>query len=326
MTKVLVTGGAGFVGSHTVKELMDAGADVAVLDSFHQYIYPMADSYLENVRHRFNTMLKGAEIVRGSTLNKDDLRRHIMEVQPEVVVHFAALPLANVAIRQSEEAFDSILGGTTNLMEIIRDVGFVRRLVYISSSMVYGDFDQDPMPEDGRTEPKEIYGGMKLAGETLVKVYSQRYDFEYSIVRPSAVYGPTDNNRRVLQIFVENAFKGLPLKMKNGDTTYLDFTFVRDTAQGVRKVALSPNSVGQTFNITRGERHTLAQAAEMIGRHFPDLEVTDEKGDTFHPDRGSLSVAKAEELVDYQPQFSLDRGIDEYVEFMRRVNISISGS
>ena len=96
-----MTGGAGFVGSHTVKELMDAGADVAVLDSFHQYIYPMADSYLENVRYRFDTLLRGAEIVRGSTLNKDDLRRNIMEARPEVIVHFAALPLANVAIHQS---------------------------------------------------------------------------------------------------------------------------------------------------------------------------------------------------------------------------------
>ena len=323
MERILVTGGAGFIGSHTVRTLLDSGVEIVVLDPLHQYVYPIQPSYLENMRYRFEALLKGATVMRGTTLNKDDLRRLIIEVRPSRIVHFAALPLANLSIRNSGEAFDSILQGTVNILEVLRDVDFVERLVYVSSSLAYGDFATSPVKEEAQKEPKEIYGGMKLAGEILTKVFSSRYGFDHAIVRPSAVYGPTDNNRRVLQIFVENAFKGEPLRLKNGATTYLDFTYVKDTAHGVQRTALGAGARNETFNITRGEACSLMEAAMTIKQMFADVVIEDESVESFYPERGALDISKAQRLLGYSPQYSLGQGLEEYVGFMRRENTSI---
>lgn len=130
--------------------------------------------------------------------------------------------------------------GTVNLLEVVRDLSGVKKFVYASSSMIYGDFKEVPIPENAEKDPKEIYGGMKLACEIMVKVFCRRFGIPYAIVRPSAVYGPTNNNRSVLQIFVENAVREEPITVLNPDSTFLDFTYVKDLAKGLALVALSP--------------------------------------------------------------------------------------
>ena len=327
MAKILITGGAGFVGSHTTKDFVDHGYEVAVLDAFHIYVLPIQEWFLENMNYRFQYLLKDARIERGSTLNKDDLRRIIVDFRPNRIVHFAALPLANVAVRKSEEAFQGILQGTVNLLEILRDLDFVERFVYISSSMVYGDFEKVPVPESARKSPKDIYGGMKLAGEILTKVYAQRYGIPYTIVRPSAVYGPTDNNRRVIQLFLERAFRKQPLQIRRGNDSRLDFTYVKDLAMGIRLATLSPQAENQEFNITYGESRTLDDVVQILRHYFPDLQVQEvQDPETFRPRRGALDISKAKQLLGYSPQWPLERGLPEYIDFMQRYNVSITRS
>ncbi|MFB3902802.1 MAG: NAD-dependent epimerase/dehydratase family protein [Acidobacteriota bacterium] len=323
MAKILITGGAGLIGSHTTRTLLDRGHEVIVFDCFHQYVYPVQATFLENMRYRFEVLLKGARVVRGLTGSKDDMRRQIQDVKPDYVIHLAALPLANIAVRNSDEAFQAIVQGTVNLLEILRDLGGLETFVYVSSSMVYGDFDQVPMPEDGRKEPKEIYGGMKLSGEILTSVFSKRYDIPHVIVRPSAVYGPTDNNRRVVQVFLENAIKGLPLKVGNPNTC-LDFSYVEDVADGIALATVSEKSTNQVFNITRGEGRTLNDLLCILEKVFPGLNVEIETGDeAFRPIRGALDVSKARQLLGYDPRVSLEEGVDRYLKFMRDKNVSL---
>ncbi len=324
MAKILITGGAGFVGSHTARSFLDVGHEVVVLDAFHIYILPIQQWFLENMNYRFEHLLKGAQVVRGSTLNKDDVRRIIDEFRPERIVHFAALPLANVAVRKSEEAFQGILQGTVNILEILRDVDFVDRFVYISSSMVYGDFEKVPIPENARKAPKDIYGGMKLAGEILTKVYAQRYSIPYTIVRPSAVYGPTDNNRRVIQLFLEKAFKKETLQIRRGNDNQLDFTYVEDLAMGIRLATLSPQAEGEEFNITYGKSRTLDDVVNILSQYFPDLRVEDvTDSEVFRPKRGALDIRKAQQLLGYAPKWPLEKGIPKYIRFMEQYNPSI---
>jgi UDP-glucose 4-epimerase len=324
MSTILITGGAGFVGAHAARKLLDAGHEVWVLDYFHRYIHPIQPTFLENTHYRLDVLLKGAEIVYGTTTHKDDLRRHLGAIRPEYILHLAALPLANRALKQTEEALETIVLGTVNLLEVLRDMPPVRNFVYVSSSMVYGDFTQVPMPEEGAKNPKEIYGGMKLAGETLVKVFSQRYGIPSSIVRPSAIYGPTDNNQRVLQVFVENAVRGQRIVAVNPDRTSLDFTYVDDVADGMTAVLLSERAIGEEFNVTRGEGHTLSEAIRILSGIFPNLEVeTRIEGDGYRPNRGALDVSKARRLVGYDPQHSLEEGLHRYVEFVRQHNPSL---
>ncbi len=325
MARVLITGGAGFIGSHMMRILLDSGHEAIGLDFFQQYIHPLQPTFLENMNYRFEVLLKDAKLERVNTLSVDSMRRVIQSFKPTHVIHLAALPLANIAIRHPEEAFDTIIKGTMNLLEAMRDQQDLERFVYTSSSMIYGDFETSPMPEAGRKEPKEIYGGMKLCGEILTKVFSQRYNIPYNIVRPSAVFGPTDNNRRVLQIFVENAFRGLPIRVTNPETR-LDFTYVKDVAQGFLDIAFS-KAVNEEFNMTRGNSTSLGEAAAAVKKRFPDLVVEERiKTDTYRPERGALSVQKARDLAGYNPKYDLDSGLDEYIEYMRRYNPSITGN
>lgn len=325
MGKFVITGGAGFIGSHVACNLLERGEEVVIFDVFHQYIYPLQPTFAENMKYRYEALLKGAQIERVDTANKDALRRLINEVNPDRIIHLAALPLANVALRQTEEAFQGIIQGTVNLLEVIRDDVEIERLVYVSSSMIYGDFATVPVPEDSYKDPKEIYGGMKYAGEILVQVFGKRFGIPYSIVRPSAVYGPTDNNRRVGHIFLENAFRGQPLRVKNGASTVLDFTYVEDIAEGLVRVALSPDAAGEAFNVTAGHGRSLRELADIVAGHFPGVEIIEEPDtETFRPDRGALDVSKAARLVGFEPRFDLETGIARYVDHMRRHNPSLS--
>lgn len=316
--RVLITGGAGFVGSHTARALLDRGCEVFILDFFHQYIFPLAPSFLGNMQYRFDVLNKGAEVIRGNMNNKEDLRRKLLKIKPDRIIHLAALPLANVARWQTEEAFESTVAATFNLLDVLGDAGSVKRLVYVSSSMVYGDFEKTPMPEEGRKDPKNIYGGMKLAGEVLVRIFSRHHNIPFVIVRPSAVYGPTDNNRRVLQIFIESALAQEVIEVADPERTLLDFTYVSDAAQGLALAALKDEALGETFNITYGSGRSLADAVRILEGILGKLKVKVQLGeDKFKPSRGSLDVSKARRLLGYAPAYPLEKGLAEYVAFVR---------
>ncbi len=174
MSKVLITGGAGFIGSYVCRRLLDMGHEVVVYDAFVHYISPLKSILKEYTELRFQGIADQIEFLRGDTRYKVLLRRVILETRPDRILHLAALPIADLSNRHSEEALTSILEGAVNVLEVLRDVDFVDRFVYISSSMIYGDFDVIPAPEDHPKRPKDIYGGTKYAGEVMTETYSRR--------------------------------------------------------------------------------------------------------------------------------------------------------
>lgn len=317
MSRVLVTGGAGFIGSHACAALVAEGHEVVAIDPLRTYSYGFEPHHWHGLRYRREMLLRGATVLVASTENRDELRRAVLDVQPEYLLHLGALPLATVARVSADHAFESILRGTFNLLELALEVGTVRKFLYVSSSMVYGDFTQEPMPETERTAPKDVYGGMKLAGEVLVQTFSRAFGLPYAIVRPSAVYGPTDMNDRIVQRFVECALWGRPLTVRNPDTTSLDFSYVGDVAEGLARVLLAPVE-NEVFNVTAGQGRTLRELHDLLSARFPELpaEIVEDAGDDFRPRRGALDVSKARALVGYDPQYPLERGVEEYVEFL----------
>jgi UDP-glucose 4-epimerase len=318
--KVLITGGAGFIGSHIASRLVERGIPTVIQDSFVQYFSPLdpeAKTYQAYIEERFRGIRGRVAIVRGDTRNKDDMRRLVVEHRPTHIIHLAALPLANLSTSFSEEAVGSILTGTINLLEIIRDLDCVKRFVYTSSSMVYGDFEYTPADEEHPKRPKDIYGGAKLCGEVMTQVYGRRLGIEYTIVRPSAVYGPTDVNRRVSQIFVENALRGKPLILKGGGEAALDFTFIEDAAEGLVLAALQPGGKNEVFNVTRGEGRSLLELAQALSRMIPGVQTVVEPADVHNPKRGALDISKARRLLGYDPKYSLEEGLKIYVDFVR---------
>ena len=315
--KVLVPGGAGFVGSYVVRRLLRDGHDVVVYDSFVQYMIPDARREQPNVALRLKDVQDRIRIVRGNTLDMDNLRRVIAAEHPDVIVHMAAMPLAALAIEHSEEAFHSILTSTRNILEILRDLENPCRLAFASSSMVYGDFLDARVTEEHPKNPRDVYGAFKLCGEIMVRAYAQNYNLDTAMFRPSAVYGPFDANDRVIQRFIRAALAGEPLTVHGDGSMRMDFTYVEDCADGIVACALHPAARGEVFNVTRGEARSLADLVAILGSHFPDLRIDHRPKPDHVPLRGTLDVGKAQRLLGYAPNVSLEEGVARYVDHLK---------
>lgn len=317
MSRIMVTGGAGFVGSYIVRRLLRDGHDVTVYDSFVQYMLPDPRQAQPNLALRLHDVVDRIKLVRGDTLNKDFLRRQIVAAKPDVIIHMAAMPLAALAIEHTEEAFQSILTSTQNLLEILRDLNSPCRLAFASSSMVYGDFLTETVDEEHPKNPKDIYGAFKLAGEIVVRAYARNYNLDTVIFRPSAVYGPLDANNRVIQKFIRMAMEGKPLTIDGDGSMKMDFTFVEDCADAIVSCSLHPAARGETFNVTRGEARSLADLIGILQKHFPDLKIERRPKPAYIPLRGTLNIDKARRICGYEPKVSLDQGVARYVEHLK---------
>jgi len=318
MEKILITGGAGFIGSYITRKLVEAGHEVVIYDAFIQYISPLNSQYQYFFACRFNDIKDRIKLIRADTRDARDIARVVREEQPDRVIHLAALPIADLAYKNSNEAIQSIINGTVNVLDAIVDADCVKRFTYTSSSMVYGDFVYEPADEEHPKMPKEVYGGAKYAGEILTETYSRRYGIDYTIIRPSAVYGPMDANRRVSQIFVENAKIGKDLVI-HGDV-YLDFSFVEDIAEGFLLATMSDAGKNEKFNITRGEARSLEDFANILKVYYPDIVIRKEEKFHYRPKRGALNISKAKEMLGYNPTHNLEKGIEKYVEFIESID------
>lgn len=318
--KVFLCGGAGFIGSFIAKELIDRGDEVVIHDAFLNYVSPFSSHYHKLLNMRFNDgFMDKITLERGDIRHKGRFLKILRAHQPDKFVLLAALPIATVSNEFSEDAVGINLNGTVNVLESLREIDSVNQFIYASSSMVYGDFQYCPANEEHPTNPICVYGGTKLSGELLTKAFHKQYGIKYTIIRPSAVYGPTDVNMRVSQIFVENALKGKPLILHNGGLSKLDFTYVKDAAHGFVLALDSPKAIGETFNITRGEGRSLKEFTGILQQHIPNLKVETRPvpENEKRPERGALDITKARNLLGYDPKYSLEDGLKEYVEFVR---------
>ena len=317
--RALITGGAGFIGSHVARRFLDAGYGVSLYDAF--IVYSLLDPGKErpHFAFRLKDIYSKTDLIRGNTLDKDFLRRTLISTEPDVIVHMAALPLAGLAIEHPEEAFDSILNSTLNLLEILRDLKKPCRLVYISSSMVYGDFLTPEVDElEHPKNPKDMYGAFKLAGEIVVSAYAKNYGIDVVICRPSAVYGPTDTNARVVQKFVNSALRGKPLLLDGDGSMKLDFTYVEDAASAIFLAATKPEAKGKVFNVARGEGRSLKELTESIQSHIPGTSVEHREVPKYMPVRGALSIERARRELGFVPQVTLEEGVRRYIEHLRK--------
>ncbi len=317
MTKTLLVGGAGFIGSNIARELLEKEEEVVIFDPLIQYVNPFEADYSTLINKRFEGIVDKVTIERADARYLREVYRILEKHKPDYIIHLAGMPISTISNVLIDEAIESTVTSTTNLLEAIKDVGFVKRFIYTSSSMVYGDFQYTPADENHPKNPKDIYGASKLAGEIFTQAYGKRFDLEYTIIRPSAVYGPTDMNKRVSQIFVENALKGEELILKGSDTK-LDFTHVKDAAHGFVLATFSENAKNEVFNITSGNAKSLKELAEIVKELVPDVKIREEPLDKSMPERGTLDISKARKLLGFEPQYDLNEGIREYIKFLEK--------
>ena len=312
--KILVTGGAGFIGHGVVAKLEKQGHEVCVIDNFTNYgIIPEQEIKL----------LHGERLARLKTrrIHRVDIRdyREVSEIfedcRPDVVIHCAAFPRAKVVESNPAEGCAVLTSGLINLLRA-SEHWRVRRFVYISSSMVYGDFNLIGY-EDMKCEPKGIYGILKLAGESLTRDHCERANMDYVILRPSAVYGPLDVEDRVVSKFLTAAIQNKEIVV-HGRDELLDFTYVDDCVRGIVRAANSFNSSGRTYNITRGQGRTLLEAAEVAIKVAGGGRIKLADADPTFPSRGTLSNMRAGQDFGYHGRVDIEQGFQTYYEWLQR--------
>ena len=327
-----VTGGLGLIGSMITRKLIEDEVveKVVCLDHYGRYVSSVRRDFTDYRKYRLAGLEDRVTVERGEAKYPLLMSKLLSRYRPRFIFHLSALPLAKLDNLNSAEAMEGSVQSTTNIIEtcgILKDtIGYEpERFVYASSSMVYGDFQYSPADEDHPTRPKEIYGTMKLAGEVITRGLGGFCGIKHAIIRPSAVYGPTDMNRRVSQIFLEKAIAGETITIQ-GEDEALDFTYVEDAAAGFILAATQDGGINETFNITHGQAHTLLQYVEELRKYFPDLQYRVVERDSFRPKRGTLSIQKAQELLGFQPAFSFATGIQQQVEFARRHHPTLVGA
>ena len=326
MKYAYITGGAGLIGSHICHYLLNERIvdKVVVLDHFGRYVESLSSTFYDYRKFRFKGIEDQIIVERSDGTVSGIIHRTLSKYKPDYIFHLAALPLAKLPNLNAIEAQQGSVQTTTNILEAISDIrtkdyAGPKRSVYASSSMTYGNFLSEVATEDHPQNPLEIYGTMKLAGEVVTKGLCKFLKIPYSIVRPSAVYGPTDMNRRVTQIFLEKALLGQTLNVEGKDEP-LDFSYVKDVARGFVLTAINDGGINEIFNITHGKAHTLLEFVECLKKYIPNLKYAIRERDAFRPIRGTLSTEKAEKLIGYKSEYSLDNGVKEYLDFVRENN------
>ena len=312
--KILVTGAAGFIGHNVVRFLEQAGHECFGIDSRTNYGFvPQAEQeYLFNERSKRMNIIPHVTDIR----NTQQINSFVGTFNIKTIVHLASFPRQKVVQQDPVTASQTMVTGLINLLEAAV-IHKVKKFVYISSSMVYGNFDSD-VTEDAVCNPVGQYGIMKYMGEKLVEDYARQHGFEYIIIRPSAVYGEYDVEDRVVSKFMLGAMRGETLRVK-GASEVLDFTYVEDAAMGIAQATLSKKANNKIYNITRSakQQYTLKDAAELAikiaGRG--SIEVQDR--DLAFPKRGRLNISSAVEDFGYAPTVDVEEGFRRYYEWFK---------
>jgi len=235
--------------------------------------------------------------------------------EPDVIIQLAAVSHANRSNKDPHSTFDHTLRTLENTLDIARNFG--SHVIYVSSSMVYGHFHGKTVTEDTPCNPLGIYDTLKYTGEQIVKAYNRVFNTPFTIIRPSALYGERCVSRRVSQIFIENAVQGLDISINGDGSDKLDFTYIEDFIHGVTLAVENENSLNETFNMTYGEARTIGDMAEILKNHFDGININYTPKDSLTPDRGTLNVDKARDLLGYQPQNPIDLGYPKYIEWYK---------
>lgn len=326
---VALVGGAGFIGHNLAIELKALGANPHVIDGLQVNNLGAFTSGMSPNPN--NSLYVGFVNLRLEALRQARIPLHIIDardyhvlspclnaVKPDVVVHLAAVAHANRSNKDPFSTFDHSLRTLENALDSVKDRK--PHFIYLSSSMVYGNFEGDAVAESHRCEPIGIYGALKFGAEKLVIAYNQVFNLPYTIIRPSALYGERCVSRRVGQAFIENAILGKSLTINGDGTDGLDFTYITDFCQGVLRCIARPEARNEVFNITFGGARALNDLAHLVIEHFPGLQVTYNPRDTLMPERGTLSIEKARRLIGYEPAYPVEKGFVEYIRWYKQLN------
>ena len=307
MSNYLVTGGAGFIGSHIVDRLVADGHQVRVLDNF-------ATGKRENIQHNLDKI----ELIEGSITDLATVQSAVDGM--DFVLHQAALPSVPRSVRDPIASNQANIDGTLNILVASRDAG-VKRVVYASSSSVYGDTPTLPKHEDMPPNPLSPYALTKLAGEYYCRIFYRIYGLEAISLRYFNVFGPrqdpTSQYAAVIPKFVQMIRAGESPTIYGDGLQTRDFTYVRNNVEANLLACAAPGIGGEVFNIACGEKFSLLDLVQVINKNLgtsvePKFEEA-RAGDVKH---SLADIGKAQKAMGFAPLVGFGEGLKKVIEWM----------
>lgn len=308
MTSFLVTGGAGFIGSHITQELVQNNHKVRILDNFSTGKMDNLSGFRDDI-----------EILEGDLRNPDQVRRAVSKIN--VIFHEAAFVSNPQSILDPIACFEINVHGTETLLEEARKAG-VKRIILASSSAVYGNTDEYPLSENCGFNPMSPYSASKCINEVYAGMYTRAYGLEVVSLRYFNVFGPRQNPdseyAAAIPIFIRCLMDGKPITIFGDGGQTRDLIFVRDVVQANIKASEQPAIAGEVFNICSGSETSVEALVEILRKQFPDplvpKHVEPRNGDIY---RSVGRPDKASERLKFEPKTSLLEGLMETIEWMR---------
>lgn len=307
---VLVTGGAGFIGSHIAAACVTAGARVRVIDDL-------------STGHRANLeAIDGpVDFIEASLADEDAARRALEDV--EVVFHEAALPSVPRSVENPRETHRACIDSTFNLLLAAR-ANRVRRIVYAASSSAYGDQPTLPKTEEMRPEPLSPYAVAKLVGEYYCQVFTRAYNLETVCLRYFNVFGPRQDPSSqysgVISRFISALMRNEPPVIFGDGEQSRDFTYVSNVVDANLRAAETTKGIGEIINIANGERITLNELLNLLKSITGHDDVQPEYRESRPGDvRHSLAdITRAREMLGYEPSVNLREGLQKTIEWWQQ--------
>ena len=309
--RILVLGGYGFIGSHICQQLKIEGHTVGVVDCFHQY-YTFPDWEYNPVLAQRKMITKTDNEYIGRIENLQFMEKTFEDFKPDRVIHVATYPNARMVKRNVLDATNNMVTATAYVLDLCVKHK-VEKIVYASSSMVYGEFNNKIPNENVEPKPNTLYGSYKRQGEIMCKIWNREYGLNYVIMRPSALYGEKDTITRVISQLLKNALTNGEMIVQGPDNK-LDFSNVLDVAKYFT-LATTNEVVNETFNCTRGNGRKIIEAAEIIRSKLGVGEIITKPHDTFYPNRDTLNSDKAKTMFNFNPIIDIEEGIPKYINW-----------
>ena len=323
--KILLVGGCGFIGHNLAIYLKKLGANPIVIDSLTvNNILSISDKEIINKELYTSILNNRIELLKKNDIKliKQDVRDHdatskiYKEINPNIIIHLAAVSHANKSNKDPHSTFEHSFRTLENTLDYAKINK--THVIYMSSSMVYGNFDSEDVKEERICKPIGIYGTLKYSGELLMKAYNHVFDIPYTIIRPSALYGERCVSRRVGQIFIENAIQNLNITINGNGEEKLDFTYIDDLINGISLCCNNKNAINQTFNLTYGKSKKINELIQILKTEFPKVEISYKEKEKFMPERGTLDISKAKSLIGYNPTNPIDKGYIKYISWYKK--------
>jgi UDP-glucose 4-epimerase len=306
--RALVTGGAGFIGSHIAQRLLGAGHEVVVLDNFSS-----------GSRANVSAIGSGARVVEGDVRDLSVVEASAFGC--EVVFHEAAIVSVPYSVEHPQESHDVNIQGTLNVLQAARKVG-ARRLVFASSAAIYGEEPTLPKTETMRPEPMSPYGVEKITGEHYLATWSKLFGVETVALRYFNVFGPRQDPRSpysgVISVFVDRILGGRPITFFGDGSQCRDFVYVANVVDANLLAATRPGVSGRAYNVACGKRTTLVELASLVeraaGRTVERVFAEPRAGDI----RESVAdIARARAELGYTPAVGVEEGLERLVQHVQ---------